>query len=127
MKLIAERMSRFEPTASSVATARARALAATGRDVIRLSQGEPDFPTPDNVKQAVIRAMQRDETKYTPTGGTAEMKSAIIHKFKRDNKLDYGPDQVMAGNGGTLAAGPGTCWGAATGASPNRPMRWVAA
>ncbi|NQW01001.1 MAG: pyridoxal phosphate-dependent aminotransferase [Rhodospirillales bacterium] len=100
MKLIAERMSRFEATASSIATARARALAATGRDIIRLSQGEPDFPTPDNVKQAVIRAMERDETKYTPTGGTPEMKAAIIHKFKRDNNLDYTPDQVMAGNGG---------------------------
>ena len=54
MKLIAERMGRFEPTASSVATGKARELAATGRDVIRLSQGEPDFPTPDHVKQAVI-------------------------------------------------------------------------
>ncbi len=100
MKLIADRMSRFEPTASSVATAKARELAATGRDVIRLSQGEPDFPTPDHVKQAVIEAMGRDETKYTPTGGTAEMKAAIIHKFKRDNDLEYTPEQVLAGNGG---------------------------
>lgn len=100
MKLIAERMSRFEPTASSVATQKARALAATGRDVIRLSQGEPDFPTPDHVKQAVIRAMDRDETKYTPTGGTAEMKEAIIGKFKRENNLDYTADQVVAGAGG---------------------------
>lgn len=100
MKLIAERMSRFEPTASSVATAKARELAATGRDVIRLSQGEPDFPTPDHVKQAVVRAMDRDETKYTPTGGTAEMKEAIIGKFKRDNNLDYTSAQVIAGTGG---------------------------
>ncbi len=100
MKLIAERMSRFEPTASSVATQKARALAATGRDVIRLSQGEPDFPTPDHVKEAVIRAMDRDETKYTPTGGTAEMKEAIIGKFKRENNLDYTADQVVAGAGG---------------------------
>lgn len=100
MKLIAERMSRFEPTASSVATARARELAATGRDVIRLSQGEPDFATPDHVKQAAFDAMQRNETKYTPTGGTVEMKDAIIAKFKRDNNLDYTRDQVMAANGG---------------------------
>jgi len=100
MKLIAERMSRFEPTASSVATARARELAATGRDVIRLSQGEPDFPTPDHVKQAAIEAMDRDETKYTPTGGTAELKAAIIHKFKRDNNLEYTPAEVIAGTGG---------------------------
>lgn len=100
MKLIAERMSRFEPTASSVATARARELAATGRDVIRLSQGEPDFATPDHVKQAAIDAMDRNETKYTPTGGTAEMKAAIIHKFKRDNNLDYTLGEVIAGTGG---------------------------
>ena len=100
MKLIAKRMGRFEPTASSVATARARELAATGRDIIRLSQGEPDFPTPDHVKKAVIEAMDRNETKYTPTGGTAEMKAAIIGKFKRENNLDYTPAQVMAGTGG---------------------------
>lgn len=100
MKLIAERMSRFEPTASSVATARARELAATGRDIIRLSQGEPDFATPDHVKQAAIDAMDRNETKYTPTGGSAEMKAAIIHKFKRDNNLDYTPSEVIAGTGG---------------------------
>ena len=100
MKLIAKRMDRFEPTASSVATARARELAATGRDVIRLSQGEPDFPTPDHVKKAVIEAMDRDETKYTPTGGTAEMKAAIIAKFKRENNLDYSPTEVLAGTGG---------------------------
>ena len=100
MKLIAKRMDRFEPTASSVATARARDLAATGRDVIRLSQGEPDFPTPDHVKKAVIEAMDRDETKYTPTGGTAEMKAAIIAKFKRENNLDYSPTEVLAGTGG---------------------------
>lgn len=100
MKLIAERMSRFEPTASSVATARARELAATGRDIIRLSQGEPDFATPEHVKQAAIDAMDRNETKYTPTGGSAEMKAAIIHKFKRDNNLDYTPSEVIAGTGG---------------------------
>jgi len=100
MKLIAERMDRFEPTASSVATARARELAAPGRDVIRLSQGEPDFPTPDHVKKAVIEAMDRDETKYTPTGGTAEMKAAIIAKFKRENNLDYSPAEIIAGTGG---------------------------
>jgi aspartate aminotransferase len=100
MKLIAERMDRFEPTASSVATSRARELAATGRDVIQLSQGEPDFPTPDHVKKAVIEAMDRDETKYTPTGGTAEMKAAIIAKFKRENNLDYSPAEIIAGTGG---------------------------
>jgi len=100
MSFIAERIGRFEPTASSVATQKARELADQGRDIIALSQGQPDFPTPDNVKQAVIRAMERNETGYTPTGGTGEMKEAIRLKFKRDNHLDYAADQVMAGNGG---------------------------
>jgi len=100
MSFIAERMGRFEPTASSVATRKARELADQGRDVIALSQGQPDFPTPDNVKEAVIRAMELNETGYTPTGGTAAMKEAICFKFKRDNNLTYSADQVMAGNGG---------------------------
>jgi len=100
MSFIAERMGRFEPTASSVATEKARELANQGRDVIALSQGQPDFPTPDNVKEAVIRAMERNETGYTPTAGTAAMKEAICFKFKRDNNLTYSDDQVMAGNGG---------------------------
>jgi len=100
MTFIAERMGRFEPTASSVATQHARQLKEQGKDIIALTQGEPDFPTPDNVKEAVIRAMERNETKYTPTGGTNEMKAAIIHKFKRDNSLDYSADQVIAGTGG---------------------------
>jgi len=100
MSFIAQRIGRFETTASSLATQKARELAGQGRDIITLSQGQPDFPTPDNVKQAVIRAMERNETGYTPTGGTAEMKEAICLKFKRENSLDYGMDQVMAGNGG---------------------------
>ncbi len=100
MRLIAERMSRFEETASSVATQMARKLREQGKDVIALSQGEPDFPTPDNVKQAAIRAMDRGETGYTPVGGTAAMKDAIIEKFSRDNTLTYGADQVIAGTGG---------------------------
>jgi len=100
MSFIAERMGRFEPTASSVATRKARELADQGKDVIALSQGQPDFPTPDNVKEAVIRAMELNETGYTPTGGTAAMKEAICFKFKRDNNLTYSADQVMAGNGG---------------------------
>jgi aspartate aminotransferase len=100
MSFIAVRMSRFEPTASSVATQKARQLREQGRDIVTLSQGEPDFPTPDNVKQAVIRAMERDETAYTPTGGTVEMKDAIIEKFSRDNNLNYTREQVIAGTGG---------------------------
>lgn len=96
----APRMDRFKPSASTVASARARALRAEGRDIISLSIGEPDFPTPVNIKEAAMRAMDRDETHYTNVGGTAELVDAIRAKFKRDNDLDYGPDQVMASAGG---------------------------
>jgi len=100
MPFIAARMDRFQPTASSVATQRARELAAEGRDIIRLAQGEPDFPTPENVKRAAVRAMERNETGYTPTAGTVAMKEAIAEKFRRDNGLDYSPEQIIAGTGG---------------------------
>ena len=100
MEFFADRMSRFEPTASSVATAKARELVDRGRDVILLTQGEPDFPTPEHVKLAAINALENNKTYYTPTGGTAEMKEAISFKFKRDNNLAYNQDQIIAGNGG---------------------------
>lgn len=99
MPLIAPRMGRFKPSASTVASARARDLKAKGVDVIALTVGEPDFPTPDNVKQAAIRAMEKNETKYTNTDGTNALREAIRAKFKRDNGLDYPLDQITVGNG----------------------------
>jgi aspartate aminotransferase len=83
-----------------MATQRARDLKAAGRDIISLSSGEPDFPTPDNVKEAVVRAMARNETRYTTIDGTPELKRAIAAKFKRENGLDYAPDQISVGTGG---------------------------
>ncbi len=92
-------MDRFQPTASSVATAKARELSEQGKDIIVLSQGEPDFPTPENVKIAAIKAMTDNKTKYTPTGGTRELKQAISLKFERDNNLVYQENQILAGTG----------------------------
>ena len=73
---------------------------AQGRDIIGLTIGEPDFETPGNIKEAATAAMWREETKYTNVDGTPELKAAIRAKFKRENGLDYAPEQIMVGNGG---------------------------
>ena len=99
MTYIAERMERIETSPSSVATQRARELRAEGRDIVALTQGQPDFPTPDHVMDAASAAMKRGETTYTPVGGTLVLKDAIQRKFKRENGLDYGHDQIIASNG----------------------------
>ena len=99
MTYIAERMERIEISPSSVATQRARELRAEGRDIVALTQGQPDFPTPDHVMDAASAAMKRGETAYTPVGGTPALKDAIQRKFKRENGLDYGHDQIIASNG----------------------------
>ena len=99
MTYIAERMERIETSPSSVATQRARELRAEGRDIVALTQGQPDFPTPDHVMDAAYAAMKRGETTYTPVGGTPALKDAIQRKFKRENGLDYGHDQIIASNG----------------------------
>jgi len=95
----ASRMSRFEESASARASQIARALAAAGRDIVRLTTGEPDFPTPENVKRAAIEAMRREQTKYTNVDGTPELKAAIAAKFKRDNGIEYAPEEITVGNG----------------------------
>ena len=97
---VAERTTRIEPTASSVATQRARKLCEQGHDIIALTQGEPDFDTPDHVNEAALNAMRAGKTHYTPVGGTPQMIDAIRTKFRRDNGLHYATDQVMACNGG---------------------------
>ena len=81
-------------------TDKARALKAQGIDVIGLGAGEPDFDTPDNIKNAAIEAIKRGETKYTAVDGIPELKKAICGKFKRENNLDYRPEQVMVSPGG---------------------------
>ena len=100
MALLAARLNRVKASASIVVTQRARELRAEGRDIVTLSIGEPDFPTPENVKRAAIEAMRRDQTKYTAIDGTAELKQAVCLKFKRENGLDYRPEQISVGTGG---------------------------
>jgi len=97
---LASRLGRFQPSASRVASQRAAALKAQGRDIIALTAGEPDFDTPENIKQAAVRAMARGETKYTDTDGTPELKQAVAAKFRRENGLEYAADQISVGNGG---------------------------
>jgi len=94
------RIDRIKPSPTSVAAQRARELRAEGRPIVSLTTGEPDTPTPTYVLNAADRAMRSGETRYTNTGGTDALKDAIIHKFKRDNALDYSTDEVMAGTGG---------------------------
>ena len=96
---LADRMGRFLPSASQAAAQQARNLAAAGRDIISLTAGEPDFPTPDHVNAAAVAAMGREETKYTNRDGSPEMKRAVIEKFRRDNGLCYQPDQIIASTG----------------------------
>jgi aspartate aminotransferase len=100
MTLIAARLNRIKPSPSSMAGQRARELRGAGRDIIGLTSGEPDFDTPPNVCEAVVRAMAASKTKYTDVGGTPELKAAIIEKFRRDNGLAYAPSEVIVGCGG---------------------------
>ena len=100
MGFISDALDRIQPSATIAATQKARDLKAQGRDVIGLGAGEPDFDTPDNIKQAAIEAIQRGETKYTAVGGIPELKQAICDKFKRENGLDYVPEQAFVSPGG---------------------------
>jgi len=100
MSFIADALLRVKPSATIAATQKARDLKNAGRDVISLSTGEPDFDTPDNIKQAAIKAIERGETKYTPVAGIPPLREAIAQKFKRENGLDYKPSQTIVGTGG---------------------------
>ncbi|MFP4313476.1 MAG: aspartate transaminase [Alphaproteobacteria bacterium] len=100
MALIADRLSRIKPSPTIAVTNKAKELKAAGKDVIGLGAGEPDFDTPDFVKDAAKKAMDEGQTKYTAVDGTPELKDAIIAKFKRDNDLDYTRDQITVGTGG---------------------------
>jgi len=100
MSFLAESIGRIKPSPTIAISNLAKELKAQGRDIIALSAGEPDFDTPDNIKQAAIRAIERGETKYTIVDGIPELKAAICKKFKRENGLDYKPSQVTVGTGG---------------------------
>ena len=100
MPFLADSLSRIKPSATIAVTDKARALKAAGRDVIGMAAGEPDFDTPDNIKQAAIKAIHAGATKYTAVDGMPELKAAIARKFKRENNLDYKPSQITVGTGG---------------------------
>ncbi|MBN9044825.1 MAG: pyridoxal phosphate-dependent aminotransferase [Rhizobiales bacterium] len=100
MAFLADALSRVKPSATIAVSQKARELKAKGKDVIGLGAGEPDFDTPDNIKQAAIDAIKRGETKYTPVSGIPELRQAIAAKFKRENGLDYKPEQTIVGTGG---------------------------
>lgn len=100
MSLESAALRRIAPSATIAISAKARALKAAGRDVIALSAGEPDFDTPDNIKDAAIAAIKAGKTKYTDPDGMPELKAAICAKFKRENGLDYKPAQIHVAPGG---------------------------
>ena len=100
MAFLADALSRVKPSATITVTQKARELKAKGRDVIGLGAGEPDFDTPQNIKDAAIAAIQRGETKYPPVSGIVPLREAIAAKFKRENNLDYKPEQTIVGTGG---------------------------
>ena len=100
MSLIANRLSRFKPSLTVKISQKAREMSSAGEKIISLSSGEPDFDTPDNIKQAAVEAINRGETKYTAVNGIAELKEAICEKFKRDNNLSYTQDQCFVAPGG---------------------------
>ena len=100
MPFLSDALGRIKPSATIAATQKARALKAAGRDVIGLGAGEPDFETPANSREAAKAAIDRGETRYTDLDGTAALKQAIVAKYKRENSLDYKPEQISVGTGG---------------------------
>ncbi len=96
---ISNRAKNIKPSPTLAVSNRAAALRAEGRDVIGLGAGEPDFDTPEHIKQAAIGALADGFTKYTPVGGTAALRQAIVKKFKQENKLDYSEDQILVSCG----------------------------
>jgi aspartate aminotransferase len=100
MSFLAESLSRVKPSATIAVTQKARELKEAGRDVIGLGAGEPDHDTPDNIKEAAIEAIRRGETKYPPVAGINPLRKAVAEKFRRENGLDYKPEQTIVGTGG---------------------------
>ena len=117
--MLAERMKTLAPSSTLAVQAQAKALRAQGVDVISFGAGEPDFDTPQRIKDAALQAMRRGQTKYTEVGGIPELKAAVCTKFKRDNGLDYEPADVRPATWGETsppAASPRR-------AEPTRPPR----
>ena len=100
MSIVSNSLKRIKPSPTIAVTSKAREMRAAGKDVIGLGAGEPDFDTPDNIKEAAIEAIKRGDTKYTAVDGTPTLKKAIQGKFKRENNLSYELDQISVGTGG---------------------------
>ena len=100
MSIISDSLKKIKPSPTIAVTQKARELKAAGKDVIGLGAGEPDFDTPDNIKQAAIKAINDGDTKYTAVDGTPALKKAIVDKFKNENNLEYTTDQITVGAGG---------------------------
>ena len=100
MSILSESLSRIKPSPTMAVVKKATELRSAGKDIISLGAGEPDFDTPENIKQAAIQAIKDGKTKYTVVDGTIELKRAVIGKFKRENNLIYNEKQVSVGVGG---------------------------
>ena len=99
MSIISNSLNRIKPSPTIAVSQKARELKAAGKDVIGLGAGEPDFDTPNNIKNAAIKAIRAGDTKYTAVDGTPALKKAISEKFKRENNLSYSTDQITVGAG----------------------------
>lgn len=99
MEFISQRMLRIKPSPTFAVTARAAELKALGHDILNLGAGEPDFDTPNHIKDAAIKALSEGKTKYTAVEGTLALRTAIVEKFKRENEIEYSPDQIIVGAG----------------------------
>jgi len=100
MSIISDNLKRIKPSPTIAVSQKARELKAAGKDVIGLGAGEPDFDTPNNIKDAAIKAIRGGDTKYTAVDGTPALKSAIIKKFKKENNLKYSAEEITVGTGG---------------------------
>ena len=100
MSIVSNSLKRIKPSPTIAVTSKAREMKAAGKNVIGLGAGEPDFDTPDNIKEAAIQAIKNGETKYTAVDGTPKLKQAIKEKFLRENNLNYDLDQISVGTGG---------------------------
>ena len=100
MSIISDSLKRIKPSPTIAVSQKAKELKAAGKDVIGLGAGEPDFDTPDNIKNAAIKAIKDGDTKYTTVDGTNLLKQAIVNKFKKENNLTYSIDQITVGAGG---------------------------
>lgn len=97
---LSERVNRIKPSPTLAVNSKAAELKAQGKDIISLSVGEPDFDTPEHIKQAAIAAIEAGKTKYTAVGGTPSLKQAIVEKFERENNLSYSAEQILVSTGG---------------------------